>query len=109
MWDGWVSPGNTPCRACVEAKLASDKYGVEIMVEALKVPCKQIAYNAGAEVRLQPPNARLLPAWERAAPLRPAAEPRRAPGPAGCAPPDSCPNGGKREKILEERSEKAYI
>jgi len=34
VWDAWVSPGNTPCRACVEAKLASDKYDVEIMVVA---------------------------------------------------------------------------
>ena len=22
-WDAWVVPGNTPCRACVESKLAS--------------------------------------------------------------------------------------
>lgn len=36
VWDAWVSPGNTPCRACVEAKLASDKYSVEIMVVAAK-------------------------------------------------------------------------
>ena len=34
VWDAWVTPGNTPCRACVEAKLASDKYDVEIMVTA---------------------------------------------------------------------------
>jgi enamine deaminase RidA (YjgF/YER057c/UK114 family) len=25
-----VSPGNTPARACVEARLAAPKYGVEI-------------------------------------------------------------------------------
>ena len=36
VWDAWVSPGNTPCRACVEAKLASDKFSVEIMVVAAK-------------------------------------------------------------------------
>ena len=36
VWDAWVSPGNTPCRACVEAKLASDKYDVEIMLIAAK-------------------------------------------------------------------------
>lgn len=36
VWDGWVAPGNTPCRACVEAKLASDKYDVEIMVTAAR-------------------------------------------------------------------------
>jgi enamine deaminase RidA (YjgF/YER057c/UK114 family) len=36
VWDGWVSPGNTPARATVEAKLASPKYSVEIMVAAAK-------------------------------------------------------------------------
>lgn len=36
VWDAWVSPGNTPARACVEAKLAGPKgaYSVEIMVTA---------------------------------------------------------------------------
>ena len=36
MWDAWVSLGNTPARACVEAKLASPDYHVEIMVTAAK-------------------------------------------------------------------------
>ena len=35
-WDGWVSAGNTPARATVEAKLAAPKYTVEIMVTAAK-------------------------------------------------------------------------
>ena len=35
-WDAWVSPGNTPARATVEAKLAAPKYNVEIMVTAAK-------------------------------------------------------------------------
>src|SRR5471030_3193961 len=34
VWDGWVSAGNTPARATVEAKLASPQYSVEIMVSA---------------------------------------------------------------------------
>ena len=34
VWDAWVSPGDTPCRACVESKLASPKFTVEIMVTA---------------------------------------------------------------------------
>jgi enamine deaminase RidA (YjgF/YER057c/UK114 family) len=34
VWDSWVSPGNTPARATVEAKLASPDYKVEIMVVA---------------------------------------------------------------------------
>ena len=36
VWDGWVSPGNTPARATVEAKLAAPVYNVEIMVIAAK-------------------------------------------------------------------------
>jgi enamine deaminase RidA (YjgF/YER057c/UK114 family) len=36
VWDAWVSPGNTPARACVEAKLAAPDYHVEIMVTAAK-------------------------------------------------------------------------
>ena len=35
-WDAWVSPGNTPARATVEAKLAAPDYKVEIMVVAGK-------------------------------------------------------------------------
>ena len=33
-WDAWVDPANTPARATVEARLASPKYLVEIMVVA---------------------------------------------------------------------------
>ena len=36
VWDAWVDPENTPSRACVEARLASAKYDVEIMVTAAK-------------------------------------------------------------------------
>ena len=32
VWDGWVSAGNTPARATVEAKLAIAGLKVEIMV-----------------------------------------------------------------------------
>jgi len=35
-WDAWVSPGNTPARATVEAKLAATGRTVEIMVQAAK-------------------------------------------------------------------------
>ncbi len=34
VWDAWMSPGNAPCRACVEATLAAPQYQVEIMVTA---------------------------------------------------------------------------
>jgi enamine deaminase RidA (YjgF/YER057c/UK114 family) len=34
IWDAWVAPGNTPARACVEAKLAAPEFTVEIMVVA---------------------------------------------------------------------------
>ncbi len=36
VWDAWVSPGNTPARACVESKLASPKFTVEIGVIAAR-------------------------------------------------------------------------
>ena len=36
VWDAWVSPGNTPCRACVESKLAAPQFTVEIGVIAAK-------------------------------------------------------------------------
>jgi enamine deaminase RidA (YjgF/YER057c/UK114 family) len=32
VWDPWVAPGNTPARACVESKLATPEYLVEIAV-----------------------------------------------------------------------------
>lgn len=34
VWDAWVSPGNTPTRACVESKLAAPQFTVEIAVSA---------------------------------------------------------------------------
>lgn len=36
VWDSWVSPGNTPARATVQAGLASPDYKVEIMVVAAR-------------------------------------------------------------------------
>jgi enamine deaminase RidA (YjgF/YER057c/UK114 family) len=36
VWDSWVSAGNTPARATVEAKLAAPRYAVEIMVTAAR-------------------------------------------------------------------------
>lgn len=36
VWDKWVSQGNTPARATVEAKLAAPQYKVEIAVMAAK-------------------------------------------------------------------------
>jgi enamine deaminase RidA (YjgF/YER057c/UK114 family) len=36
VWDGWVSSGNTPARATVEARLAAPRYNVEIMVTAAR-------------------------------------------------------------------------
>jgi enamine deaminase RidA (YjgF/YER057c/UK114 family) len=34
VWEAWVSPGNTPARATVEARLAGPQYLVEIAVIA---------------------------------------------------------------------------
>jgi enamine deaminase RidA (YjgF/YER057c/UK114 family) len=36
VWDGWVSAGNTPARATVEARLAAPQYNVEIIVTAAR-------------------------------------------------------------------------
>jgi enamine deaminase RidA (YjgF/YER057c/UK114 family) len=36
IWDTWVVPGNTPARACVEARLAAPQYLVEIAVIAAR-------------------------------------------------------------------------
>jgi enamine deaminase RidA (YjgF/YER057c/UK114 family) len=33
-WDAWVSPGNAPCRATVQAKLARPEWRIEIVVTA---------------------------------------------------------------------------
>lgn len=34
VWDAWIDPDNPPARACVEARLASPDFTVEIMVTA---------------------------------------------------------------------------
>ena len=34
VWDSWVPEGCAPCRACVESRLASPEFTVEIMVIA---------------------------------------------------------------------------
>ena len=34
VWDAWIDKNNPPVRACVESKLASDKFNVEISVIA---------------------------------------------------------------------------
>jgi len=34
VWDAWVSKGNAPTRACVESRLASPDFTVEIAVSA---------------------------------------------------------------------------
>ncbi len=36
VWDVWVSKGNTPARATVEAKLAAPEYTVEIVMVAAR-------------------------------------------------------------------------
>ena len=36
VWEAWVSQGNVPARATIEAKLASPDYKVEIMVVAAR-------------------------------------------------------------------------
>ena len=36
VWDAWVVPGQTPARACIEARLQSPAKMIEIMVTAAK-------------------------------------------------------------------------
>jgi enamine deaminase RidA (YjgF/YER057c/UK114 family) len=36
IWDAWIDPANPPARACVESKLATPKYDVEIMLTAAR-------------------------------------------------------------------------
>lgn len=36
VWDAWVPEGHTPCRACVELRLASPDFTVEIQVIAAR-------------------------------------------------------------------------
>jgi enamine deaminase RidA (YjgF/YER057c/UK114 family) len=36
VWAAWLPPGQAPARACVEAKLASPDYLVEIMITACR-------------------------------------------------------------------------
>ena len=36
VWDGWVTPGNTPARACIEALLQGPEKKVEIQVTAAR-------------------------------------------------------------------------
>jgi enamine deaminase RidA (YjgF/YER057c/UK114 family) len=36
VWDAWIDPAHPPARACVESKLATPKYHVEIMVTAAR-------------------------------------------------------------------------
>jgi enamine deaminase RidA (YjgF/YER057c/UK114 family) len=36
VWDAWVTPGRPPTRACVEARLASPQYAVEIRTFPLR-------------------------------------------------------------------------
>ena len=36
VWEAWVTPGQPPARACVEARLAGPQYDVEITVVAAR-------------------------------------------------------------------------
>src|SRR5258708_28671172 len=56
VWDGWVSAGNTPARATVEAKLAAPQYGGEIMVTAARSPIGGGVQFNGKRPRFPPPS-----------------------------------------------------
>ena len=36
VWDSWVAPGNTPARACVEARMQSPQKLIEIQLTAAR-------------------------------------------------------------------------
>jgi len=36
VWDAWIDPKNPPARACVEGRLATPDYLVEVMITAAK-------------------------------------------------------------------------
>lgn len=36
VWDAWIDPANPPARACVEARLATPDYLVEVMMTAAR-------------------------------------------------------------------------
>jgi enamine deaminase RidA (YjgF/YER057c/UK114 family) len=36
VWDAWVSPGNQPARACVESRLATTQFTVEVGIIAAR-------------------------------------------------------------------------
>lgn len=36
VWDGWIDPANPPARACVESRLVTPEFLVEVMVIAAK-------------------------------------------------------------------------
>lgn len=36
VWDAWIDPANPPARACVESRLATAEYLVEVMITAAK-------------------------------------------------------------------------
>ena len=38
VWDAWVTPGNTPPRATVEARLANPNYKIEVVATAAVNP-----------------------------------------------------------------------
>ena len=38
VWDAWVTPGNTPPRATVEARLANPNYKIEVVAAAAVNP-----------------------------------------------------------------------
>ena len=49
-WDAWTAPERAPARACVEAKLASPDWKVEIKISR---PSNQIKHNPQARLKTQ--------------------------------------------------------
>src|SRR6202042_2095515 len=77
VWDGWVSAGNTPARATVEAGLAAPQYSVEIMVTAARECCADFRITRHKRACVRSASSAATPA--RASPRHRPARPDRAP------------------------------
>jgi enamine deaminase RidA (YjgF/YER057c/UK114 family) len=93
VWDAWVSPGNTPARATVQAALATPDYKVEIMMTAAKTVRTAAAKDAKAVKGKAPAEAAKAKAAKaaKAAPKKAAAKK----APAKKAPAKKKPRGKK--------------
>jgi enamine deaminase RidA (YjgF/YER057c/UK114 family) len=103
VWDAWVSPGNTPARATVQAALAAPQYTVEIMVTAAIPGAMAATASAGKmkkgkaakKAATKKAAAKKAPAKKAAAKKAPAKKAASKKAPAKKAAPKKKPRGKK--------------